>query len=268
VRKGPAALLRASHPLPGFAVTAFGTALGMAAGLGPGRTVLLAGALLAGQLSIGWCNDAVDAERDRLGGRQDKPVAGGAVTRRAVAVAAGLALAACVPLSLALGARPGGLHLVAVASAWGYDLGLKRTPASPLPYLLSFGLLPGIAATAAGRPPPVLLMVAAGLLGVAGHFANTVPDAAVDRRTGVRGLPQRLGPRRSQWVAAAGVVGACGVLLAGAPLSAAATVLLVAAAVLGATGAAAPGTWSFRLVLASAAVAVAGVVAAGPALLT
>ena len=39
--------------------------------------------------------------------------------------------------------------------------------------------------------------MAGALLGVAAHFANVLPDLADDRRTGVSGLPHRLGARAS-----------------------------------------------------------------------
>lgn len=262
-------LVRACHPLPALAVTLFGTLLGLTAGLPPPRAVLLAAALLTGQLSVGWANDAVDAERDTAAGRTAKPVVVGLVARQTVWRAAVLAAGACLPLSFALGAVPGVLHLVAVASGWAYDVALKGTPASPLPYLLSFGLLPVIAATAAGELIPWSLAAAASVLGAAAHFANTVADVEADASTGVQGLPQRLGPQVASWVAAVGVAGACALLLVSAwhRLPPLAVALLGLAAALGVAGGAGPGTAAFRVVLASAAVAVAGVVVAGPALL-
>lgn len=261
------ALARACHPLPSLAVSVFAIALGVAAGARPAQSVLLGAAVLAGQLSIGWLNDLVDAGVDASAGRSTKPVAAGQVSPQAVRVAIGLALAACVALSLALGPVPGGLHLLAVASAWVYDLRLKGTVASPLPYAVSFGLLPAIAATAAGSTPTRSLVVAAALLGVAAHFANTVPDAAADAATGVRGLPQRIGPRRSQVVAAGGVVAACAVVLVdggpAGPLPVLATAMLAAASAIAAWSPFSPSRLAFRLVLLAAALAVGGVVAAG-----
>lgn len=217
---GVAALAVAAHPLPALAVTAFAVALGIAqrapeAG-GPGRLLLLGAAVLTGQLSVGWCNDWVDADRDRAAHRPDKPVARGVLGRRTVAAAAFAAAAACVLLSFALGLVPGALHVLAVASAWAYDLELKATLLSPLPYVVSFGLLTGVVTTSVGAGvPEVALVGAAGLLGAAAHFANTVGDAEADTLTGVRGLPQRMGPRRSLTVSAAGVAAAAVVLLTG-----------------------------------------------------
>src|SRR5882672_9689095 len=57
------ALVIASHPGPSLAITAMATVLAAEAaphGFGP---VLVAPAMLAGQLSVGWSNDACDAAR-------------------------------------------------------------------------------------------------------------------------------------------------------------------------------------------------------------
>ena len=146
--------------------------------------------------------------------------------------AAAVALVLTVPVSLAVGWVPGAAHLVAVGSAWMYDLRLKQTWASWAPYALSFGLLPVIIAGALpGSPRPQLLIVGvAACLGVAAHFANTVGDADDDVRTGVRGLPQRIGPRGSVVLAAVIVLLAAG-LLAIATDGAAASIVAAGAAV-------------------------------------
>ena len=49
-------------------------------------------AVLAGQLTIGWGNDLVDAERDRQVGRADKPLAHGELSTAAVRLARKAAL--------------------------------------------------------------------------------------------------------------------------------------------------------------------------------
>ncbi|MEH3076177.1 MAG: UbiA family prenyltransferase [Quadrisphaera sp.] len=264
-------LARACHPAPTVAVTSFAAALAAAAAA-PGQRVRtarrVAVAIGLGHLAIGWTNDALDAPLDAAAGRTEKPVAAGRLSRAGVAAGAVLAAVAAVPASLALEggsgpARPraGRLHLAGLAGALGYDLGLKGTLASPLPYLLFFGSLPAVSVGAAGRPAPRLLCAAAGLLGLAAHLANTVPDAEADAATGVRGLPQRLGPRASRVGAALGVAAADVVLLTGRrrELGAAATALLVAAGAAGAVGAAADGRTGFRAVMGAAALSVAGV---------
>ena len=189
-----------------------------------------------GQASIGWANDYVDAPLDRAADRRDKPIPRGAVRRQLVGAAAVIALVGDVPLSLALGWRAGAAHVVAVGSAWHYDLWLKRTPASAVPVALSVGLVPVIiAAMLPGSPlPRVTIVAAAAACGVAAHFANTLPDVDADALTDVRGLPQRLGPIVSTAVAA-GFVALASVLLviatAAAPLAIAAACVDVVAAI-------------------------------------
>ena len=259
-------LLRATHALPSLAVTAFFSATALAAGVGP-RTALLAAAVLVGQFSIGWANDYLDAPLDRAAGRADKPIPTGAVRRSRVGVAAGVALAVDVPLSLSLGWRPGAAHLVAVGWAWMYDAALKWTAASALPFAVSFGLVPVIVATMlSGHPlPKATIVAAAACCGVAAHFANTLPDVAADAQTGVRGLPQRLGPRMSTLVTVA-FIAAASVLLViatqGASLAIAAAVIDVGAA--GVVAARARDrTQAFRLLIAAVAVLVAAFVVTG-----
>jgi len=117
------------------------------------------------------------------------------VLPRTVAVAAATAAAACILLSFALGLTAGLTHLAGVAAGWAYDLWLKRTAASWLPYAVGFGALPAFATYALpGAPAPPGWLVAAGaLLGVGAHFANVLPDIDDDLAAGIHGLPQRLG---------------------------------------------------------------------------
>jgi protoheme IX farnesyltransferase len=260
---GPLALLRACHPEPTVAVTAMVTALAVTAGRDARGVLLVAAAVLAGQLSIGWLNDALDAGRDAAVGRTDKPIATGAVSVRTVAVASAVAAAACVPLSFASGVLAGGAHLVAVAAGWAYDLGVKSTRWSVVPYLVCFGLLPVFVALGLpGAPLPPWWMPAAGaLLGAGAHFANVLPDLADDAATGVRGLPHRLGAAGSRAAAGLLLLAATVVLAVAAPLPAAlAWAVPVLAALVLAAGFRAgrrPGSRApFRAVLVVAALAV------------
>ncbi len=219
-RGGSAAgLLAACHPLPAAAVTLFTAALATAAGRDLAGGAAAAGAVAAGQLSVGWSNDRADLRRDRAVGRRDKPLVAGTVRPAAVTGAAGLALLLCVPLSLAGGLLAGTVHLAGVAAAWGYNLWLKGTAASWLPYALAFGLLPAFVTLGLpGAPwPPLWLTAAAALLGAGAHFANVLPDIADDLATGVVGLPQRLGPRYSAGLAALLVLGSAAALVVGPP---------------------------------------------------
>jgi len=225
-------LLRACHLPPTLAVTAIATALAASVGA-PALDVALA--VLVGQLSVGWANDWLDAERDLAVGRRDKPVVQG-LAPGVVRAAALLALAACVPLSLRLGAPAGALHLVAVASAWAYDLRLKATVWSWAPFAVSFGLMPSVVtATLPGQPLAPLWGTAAGaLLGIGAHGANVLPDLADDAATGVRGLPQRLGRTGAVALTGIALVLATAALATGAGVRLGVPALLLAALVFGA----------------------------------
>jgi 4-hydroxybenzoate polyprenyltransferase len=198
------ALLRASHPGPTVAVTAITALLAVAAGHGLGTGLVVTGAVAAGQLTIGWSNDVIDAGRDLQVGRADKPVARGEVSEalvwRMIAAAAG----ACLVLSLACGLASAAVHLLlVVGSGWSYNLGLKGVAWSGLPYAIAFGALPAVITLALPDPqwPPLWMVAAGALLGVAAHLLNALPDLADDARTGVHGLPHRLGARRLRWLA-------------------------------------------------------------------
>jgi 4-hydroxybenzoate polyprenyltransferase len=211
------ALVLATHPGPALAVTVVATLLAVAAGVTAGRVVLLCLAVLAGQASIGWSNDWLDADRDRAVARADKPVVQGAVSPSALRTAALTAVVLAVVLSLLLGLAPGLLLLVLVASGWAYNAGLKRTAASVVPYVTGFGTLPaGVVAAAPGTPTaPWWLVAAGGALGAAAHLANVAPDIADDLATGVRGLPHRIGARASAVTGAVLLFGASLVLVFG-----------------------------------------------------
>ncbi|MGW3094925.1 UbiA family prenyltransferase [Streptomyces sp. NPDC001102] len=210
-------LMGAAHPAPSAAVTAVVAALAAASGRGSAGTVLIAAAVLSGQLSVGWSNDLIDVDRDVAAIRHDKPLASGAVSARAVRIAAGCALAACVPLSLANGWEAGGAHLIGVAAAWGYNLGVKSTVWSWLPYAVAFGLLPAfVTLSLPGAPwPHWWASAGAALLGVGAHAANVLPDIEDDLAASIRGLPQRVGPRGARMLAASALAAGSAALVLG-----------------------------------------------------
>ena len=266
------ALIITSHPGPSLAITALTTLLAAQAaphGAGP---VLTAPALLAGQLSIGWSNDACDAARDAAAGRTDKPLARGDISAAAVWTAAGAAAVAGLAMALVIGPVTGGLSVLLVAAGWAYNLGLKSSLASGVMYLLGFGLLPAFAAsTLPGHPAPRWpVTVAAGLLGLGAHFANVLPDLAADKATGVAGLPQRVaarwGPGAVRAVAIALLLTASALLLLGATRRWVAIPGLVVALVLAVAAARGTGRVPFLAAIGIAAVAIVAFAAGGEAL--
>jgi 4-hydroxybenzoate polyprenyltransferase len=268
------ALVRACHPEPTAAVTAIATALAVTSGLGA-RSGWVAAAFLTGQLSVGWSNDWIDRERDVRSARADKPVVRGQVSASTVRTAALVAVALCVPLSLAMGVAPGLAHLVAVAAAWAYNARLKSTALSFLPYAVAFGLVPSIVVLGLDGQPwaPAWATVAGALLGVGAHLANTLPDLEEDLANGVRGLPHRLGARASAALSALLLTAAAAVLAFGPGSPGPLAVLAVAVAVV-ATGtglllARRPGSRAaFQAALVVAVVSVGLLLARGDALAT
>ncbi len=230
-------LVAAAHPGPSVAVTLLAAILAAALDQPPGRVLLVALAVLAGQLSIGWSNDLVDRGRDRAVGRTDKPLASGSLSTRTAVVACAAAVVLTVVLSLACGWQAGLVHLAAVAAGWAYNLGLKATLWSWAPFALAFAALTVFVWLAGdpGTAPPVWLPLAGACLGTGAHLLNVLPDLADDAATGVRGLPHRLGATRLPAVALVTLMAGSVAALAGAAVSPVAWVLtLVALSGLGA----------------------------------
>jgi 4-hydroxybenzoate polyprenyltransferase len=168
-------------------------------------------AVAGSQLFTGATNDLVDAERDRVAGRQEKPLIAGAVTPNVALWIASAGLGLQLVASLALGTLPLLLGLAAAFSAAVYNLALSRTPLSPIPYLVSFGILPLWIAAGVGveleRVLPAVPLAAA--FAVAAHLANTLRDFDTDTSTGSRSLAQVIG-RRNTHLLAVGCAAAVG----------------------------------------------------------
>ena len=253
-------------------MTAIATALAVSAGRGAGSAIVGA-AFLTGQLSVGWSNDWIDAERDRRTARADKPVNRGEVSPQALRTAALIAVTLCVPLSFAMGRLAGLVHLVAVAAAWGYNLRLKSTAWSWAPYALAFGLVPSVITLGLSGQPwaPWWATAAGALLGVGAHLANVLPDLDDDAATGVYGLPHRLGAGPTAVLSAVLLLAATSMLAFGpgrpGPLVAAALVLAAVVTAVGLARGRRPGSRApFRAVLIVAAVDVALLLARGSSL--
>ncbi len=229
-------LLRTAHLGPTLAVTTIVALLALALGVPGTGAILVTAAVFTGQLTIGWGNDLLDADRDRAVGRTDKPLVNGEVTTSVVLRWLIVAAAACIVLSLLAGWRSGAAHLgLAVAFGHLYNLGLKATVWSWLPYAVAFGALPAVVSLAdsPSRLPPVWMVGTAAALGIAAHFLNTLPDLEDDAATAVRGLPHRLGATPSRGIATALLVLASALVVlgpAGAPAAWAWTALAVVGA--------------------------------------
>jgi 4-hydroxybenzoate polyprenyltransferase len=208
-------IIRASHFPQTVAMVAFATVSATIVGTSGLALVIVALAMLSGQLSIGWSNDYIDAQLDKNIDRRNKPVVTQGLDPAQLKIPIVVALVLVVPLSLVAAGFVGGVaHLAAVASAWIYNLYLARTVWSWLPYAVSFALLPlFIAQTASTETWPTIPVVALfALVGVIAHILNAIPDIAIDREAGVGGLAVSLGRPRS--LLAAAVLGSTTVLVA------------------------------------------------------
>lgn len=135
-------------------------------------------------------------------GRADKPIASGQISVASARLATAAALGATVALSVLSGVSAAVVHLaLVVGSGWAYNLGLKRTIYSAVPYAIAFGSLPVVVWLALPSPqvPPLWVITTGALLGTGAHLLNALPDFADDAATGVWGLPHRLG---AAWVRA------------------------------------------------------------------
>ena len=87
-----------------------------------------------------------------------------------------------------------GVDALGVAAGASYDLALKRTPLAVLAWWPGFLVVPLIGMVATGRLHGALAAVPlAGLLALAVHLANGLPDIEGDRRGGADTLPAVLG---------------------------------------------------------------------------
>ena len=194
------AAVRLIHPAPAFAVTLLSAVLGAILLAQEGRPIderwwLTVLAVAGSQVFTGATNDLADAARDDAAGRTEKPIPAGEVSQNLALWLASTGLAVQVAASAWLGALPLVLGLGAVASAAAYNLALSRTPLSPLPYLISFGLLPLWVGAGVDVPlerviPAVPLAAA---FAAAAHLANTLRDFDSDAATGSRCLAQVIG---------------------------------------------------------------------------
>jgi 4-hydroxybenzoate polyprenyltransferase len=216
-------------------------------------------AVLVGQLSIGWSNDAVDADLDIRAGRLDKPAAAGLISTRALWRSAVVALAACATMSVVVAGLVGGLfHLGFVAAGWVYNLRLSRTAWSWVPYAVGFACLPPFLVVGlTGAPPPVWMVAVMVLIGVSAHLANALPDLERDGAAGVGGAAVRLGRRRSTalvWVLLGAATAVLAAQAASRSVALAAVVVVAFVVALGTGLLGRGGDVMFRAVVAAVAV--------------
>ena len=160
-------------------------------------------AILAGQCVVGWTNELVDYSLDAAAVRSKKPLVGGLVTTNQLRIAISIALFMALLLSLIspLGVIGTLVHALLLLSATMYNLYLKKTVFSVLPYVISFGGLPWAVYLSAGKNPPSWLVLGFIFFSSSFHFLNVLKDLETDVAQGVLGLPQQVGRTASLLIA-------------------------------------------------------------------
>jgi 4-hydroxybenzoate polyprenyltransferase len=227
-----------AHPGPSLLVTVVLVAIAGLAGhrVPDGILVLqLVGAMLPVQFCIGVINDVADLEADAVA-KPHKPLVRG-VVRRSTATGAGIVLGVIgLGVAATINLATLGLDALALGAGLAYDLGLRRTPLSWVPWWGGMAVLPLEGYASVGAVPSKLLVVVplSGLLAIGLHFANALPDIEGDRLAGRRSLPVLAGAGGSGWAgpAALAAAGVLAVALAG-PLGQAGVMFFGGLAVLG-----------------------------------
>lgn len=231
-------LIFLSHPGPSLLVTCVLVAIaGLAAQHVPDapRVLQLVGAMLPVQLCIGVINDVVDLPADAVTKAHKALVRG--VTSASTATGVGVVLGAIgLGAAATINLATLGFDALALCSGLAYDLGLRRTPLSWVPWWGGMAVLPLEGYASVGSIPSQLLALIplSGLIAVGLHVANGLPDIDGDRVAGRRSLPVLLGSGWSTWVGpgALAVAGVLAALLAG-PLGQAGPSFFAGLAVLG-----------------------------------
>ena len=190
--------LRAAHFGPTVMVTTITFLLALSQ-FSPIDAIRVAVAIFAGQLVVGWSNDFVDAPLDIAAKRTTKPIVSKEIHPDLLRKSIVFALFAALLLSLIspLGLIGTLIHFLGILSATLYNLKLKSTILSPLPYMISFGALPWAIYLPTGNQPPLWLFIDFMLISVAFHFFNVLKDFQWDINQGVLGLPQRISKKAS-----------------------------------------------------------------------
>jgi 4-hydroxybenzoate polyprenyltransferase len=200
--RGLARAVRAArivHPFPtllNVAATA-GLAL-VATGGDPPAGVLsrMLAVMLCAQASIGVTNDYFDRDLDAFT-KPWKPVASHLVGPRPAQCLAGALAVAALALAATLGPRSSALAALGLACGLAYDVRLKRSAWSALPYMVALPVLPAWVWVTLGQWRPALwwMLPLGALVGLSLHLQNTLGDIDADAAHGVRGFAHRIGAR-------------------------------------------------------------------------
>jgi 4-hydroxybenzoate polyprenyltransferase len=96
-----------------------------------------------------------------------------------------------------LGIKGGLVYMFGVACGVAYNFYFKFSFLSPLPFAVAFAALPSCIAISKDVTPPTWMWLGGALFGMAAHFINVIKDMKQDQISEIKGLPQRLGTRKS-----------------------------------------------------------------------
>ncbi|MFL5769839.1 MAG: UbiA family prenyltransferase [Chloroflexota bacterium] len=192
-------LVRLTHPFPSVLDGIATAALAAIAGAAAPDAVRLGLGMTALQAAIGAVNDVVDAPSDAVG-KPSKPIPSGLVPLRLAATVAVAAAGIGLVLSAAAGWGTAAIAVGVLAIGLSYDVWLKGTAWSWLPFAVGIPVLPvyawygGVGALPAAFSVLIPAAVAAGA-GLA--IGNARADLERDVGSGVSSIATRLGSRRA-----------------------------------------------------------------------
>lgn len=204
-------MVRLTHPFPSLLDGIATAVFALVAGALPGDALRLGVAMTAIQVAIGTVNDLVDAPADAIA-KPAKPIPAGLVAAGAARLVAGIAAAVAVALSIPSGWGTVALGLVCLAVGLTYDLALKGTAWSWLPFAVGIPLLPVFAwyGAAGTLPAPFAVLIPTAVAaGAALAIGNAIVDLERDEATGVTSIATALGAVRA-WRAQVVLLGAVG----------------------------------------------------------
>jgi len=164
-----------------------------------GPAYVIAFTVVTGQLVVGWSNDLYDYKDDLAHNRTNKPLVSGLITKQYLQKW----LRFMVPFSFIanllgpLGIKGGLVYMLGVGCGIAYNFYFKFSALSPLPYAIAFAALPSSIAISKGITPPLWMLLGGSIFGMAAHFINVIKDMEQDNVSGIEGLPQRLGTKKS-----------------------------------------------------------------------
>jgi 4-hydroxybenzoate polyprenyltransferase len=191
-------LLKASHFGPTVVVVSITYVLARIQ-FSASDSLFIAFAILLGQFVVGWSNDLIDFPMDKAAMRVKKPLVAGTISESTLRASIVIALIGALIVSIIspLGVSGSAIHFLGLLSAAAYNLKLKSTLFSVVPFMFSFGALPWAIYAAAGESPPSWMVLAFVLISSAFHFLNVIKDMDTDISQNVMGLPQVLGRKKS-----------------------------------------------------------------------